>query len=174
MTMLRLAAAADLGALRALFRGITARLAADGIGIWNEVYPGCCFLDDIENERLYVLTKRGQLMGAFALCPPPQEPPFPAWTRQKGASLYLERLGVSIECRGKGYGEELLREAAALAKARGAMWLRLLVVTGNLPAVRLYEKTGFTREAGLYTLCLPDGSYLLEAGYYKRLGLHEG
>jgi len=56
----------------------------------------------------------------------------------------LVYLGLSPAERGRGLGARLVRLAQAAAAARGARRLLLAVDRDNAPAVRLYERTGFT------------------------------
>ncbi len=55
----------------------------------------------------------------------------------------LYRIAVSPEKRGKGIGERLLHEFVEKCHERGAVKLFLEVRSKNVPARRLYEKTGF-------------------------------
>ena len=55
----------------------------------------------------------------------------------------LYRIAVSPEKRGKGIGERLLIEFVEKCHEKGAVKLFLEVRSKNVPARRLYEKTGF-------------------------------
>ena len=55
----------------------------------------------------------------------------------------LLKIAVLPAMRGKGYGNELLTALLNEAKNRGAEKMFLEVREGNLPARKLYEKTGF-------------------------------
>ena len=55
----------------------------------------------------------------------------------------LYRIAVSPENRGKGIGERLLHEFVEECHERGTVKLFLEVRSKNVPARRLYEKTGF-------------------------------
>ncbi len=56
--------------------------------------------------------------------------------------LYLEDLFVFPEHRGKGHGEALLRELAALAVARGCGRFEWSVLDWNSPAIEFYRRRG--------------------------------
>ena len=45
--------------------------------------------------------------------------------------------------RGRGIAEQMLAEAESIARERGAVKLTLEVLSGNRPAMRLYERIGF-------------------------------
>lgn len=55
----------------------------------------------------------------------------------------LYRIAVSHEARSKGYGELLLKRFVEKCRVRGAEKIFLEVRSRNVPARRLYEKTGF-------------------------------
>lgn len=158
----------DLPPLKALYRGIVRRMEADGLRIWDEVYP-CEFLgEDIANGRLY-LWEEGGIRAAFALCGPPKGESGVVWRQPGAPALYLDRLGVGPNDTGRGAGRAMLQKARQTAKALGAEWLRLLVVNTNLPAIRLYEACGFARAGGMYEEHIGPETTLREYGYELRL-----
>ena len=58
-------------------------------------------------------------------------------------SARIYSLAVLEQLRGKGVGQQLLKEAEKEALRRGCTRLRLEVRQENLPAIRLYERLGF-------------------------------
>lgn len=65
----------------------------------------------------------------------------------------LYSIAVDPAFRSKGIGESLLREAAELARARGAASLRLELRSSNRRAQRLYQRAGYVllgRKPGYY------------------------
>lgn len=65
--------------------------------------------------------------------------------QMQGAKLFLSKLYLSDEFRGRGVGQLALGQVAAIARDRGAKSVYLTVNKGNLRAVRAYEKFGFVR-----------------------------
>lgn len=65
---------------------------------------------------------------------------FSTWFGRKG--IYVQDLFVDQRFRGQRLGERLLQRAAAIAKARGATYIRLAVDHENPSAMRFYEKLG--------------------------------
>jgi RimJ/RimL family protein N-acetyltransferase len=65
-------------------------------------------------------------------------------------------------CKGKGIAQEAIRELLRIAFTELELnRVYLTTEIGNLPAVRAYEKVGFTREGHLReVLRKPDGSYV--------------
>ena len=58
----------------------------------------------------------------------------------------IKGLAVAPECQGMGVGRRLVREAAEVARSRGARRLTLRVLGPNEAARRLYERCGFVVE----------------------------
>jgi [ribosomal protein S18]-alanine N-acetyltransferase len=57
----------------------------------------------------------------------------------------LESIAVDPQCRGCGVAQALLHATIAQLQSQGAGTLRLMVSTENEPALRFYERFGFTR-----------------------------
>lgn len=57
--------------------------------------------------------------------------------------MVIHMLGVHSDFTGRGFAGQLVEYAIDLAKTAEMKAVRLDVVSGNLPAVRLYEKYGF-------------------------------
>lgn len=66
---------------------------------------------------------------------------FSTWRGRRG--VYLQDLYVMPDARGRGVGEELIRQLAIEAKSNGAAYLRLAVDAENEDASRFYERLGF-------------------------------
>ena len=56
--------------------------------------------------------------------------------------VYIEDLYIREECRGKGYGEALLREVCKLAKKRNCGRVEWWVLDWNKRAIDFYKKIG--------------------------------
>lgn len=67
----------------------------------------------------------------------------------------LHMLGVHPAYRGKGLARQLVEWAIADARKRGQKAVRLDVLSGNLPAERLYPALGF-RSMGTFAVYYPD------------------
>ncbi len=63
----------------------------------------------------------------------------PAYDKTAEISIYLHQ-----DCRGKGAGSFLLKEALALAPAIGIRDLMAFIFGHNVPSIKLFEKFGFT------------------------------
>lgn len=166
----RLAEERDLARVQAMFHKIVDHMNATGVCIWDDVYPCAFFAEDIVHGQLFLLEDDGgALAAAFALSPDCEGDSVIGWQQPDARALYLCRLGVNVERERRGVGMLAVREAARLVRESGAQWLRLLVCEGNDPAMRLYEKAGFTRGSGAFDLTFYDGSSLHEFGYELRV-----
>jgi ribosomal protein S18 acetylase RimI-like enzyme len=61
--------------------------------------------------------------------------------------LYLSRMGVLAEARGRGYGRATVQEFLRQGRQRGFRRFTLDVWAGNAAAVRLYRSVGFRTES---------------------------
>lgn len=168
MMELRQAVMNDLPRIRAVYEEICRDMDRNSIQIWDEIYPGDFFEEDIRNHRLYVLTEQDEIVSAFALCDSNPGADFVQWENTGGRAIYLDRLGVNVNYMRKGIGSLALRKAAALAGALGAGYLRLFVVDINQPAVNLYLKNGFIKAEGIYDEVIDEKFVLHEFGFEKK------
>lgn len=79
----------------------------------------------------------------------------------------LIRMSVDARFRGKGYGEALVKHAAAWCKERGATQLILETGSQLKTAIALYERLGFAH----YTPAPKHRSGLARADVFMRMGL---
>jgi len=61
---------------------------------------------------------------------------------RQGEYLVLHTLAVSPVCYGQGVGSKMVALCIQYARKNGYKAIRLDVVPGNVPAIRLYEKMG--------------------------------
>lgn len=72
----------------------------------------------------------------------------------------VERIAVHPQCRGLGYGKQLMERMVLFAKEQGVKEMTLEVRAGNDSAIKLYEAYGFVKEAvrkAYYREPLEDG-----------------
>lgn len=160
----RAAALPDLPALREMYRAVVDRMTADGLGIWDDVYPLCALEEDIRRGRLYLLLDQERPAAAFALCDDAPGAGAVRWAGE-GRALYLYRLAVSPAFLRQGVGSRMLDCARRTAREQGAQQLRLFVVQENRPAVCLYLANGFLQAKGVYRDIVATGRPLSEYGY---------
>ena len=159
----------DLPRLKTMYQRIVKNMEKQGIFIWDDIYPSDFFAEDIEKQRLYVLTDHEEIISAFALCDTNAGEKAVQWKEPDAKALYIDRLGVDIQYSRKGIGSLMLAKAKKIAKAAGAEYIRFFVVDINEPAIRLYIKTGFLKAIGIYDEVFDDGFVLHEYGYEAKL-----
>ena len=165
MMYLRLANVDDLPQLKSVYEKIIDHMNKNNIQIWDDIYPCEFFDEDIKNNRLYVLEENNEIVSAFALCHSHAGAAYVTWENKNGKALYIDRFGVNVNYSRKGIGSVMLHEAIALARAKGANYLRLFVVDLNKPAINLYLKNGFKQVDGIYEEIIDDNLVLHEFGF---------
>jgi RimJ/RimL family protein N-acetyltransferase len=90
-----------------------------------------------DNAQAYFVYHDEELIGILELVPP-----------QK----YIQNIGVSPAHRGKGYGAEMLQFCLKLFQDAGGETAGLNVQVDNKPAIRVYEKLGFSVVRHIKTL----------------------
>jgi ribosomal protein S18 acetylase RimI-like enzyme len=86
---------------------------------------------------------------------------------QEPAVAHLTSMWVAPEARGTGIGDALVQQVVRYATAQGAAAVRLDVVEGNAPAIKLYERNGFTL-TGRQINRERDGAIELEMEFRRR------
>ena len=165
----RLATLEDLPQIKAVYTEIIEDMREKRMEIWDDVYPCACFEEDIGRGRMHVLVDNGIIAAGFVLNDGHPGSASIGWTMADGKALYLDRLGVNVKYVRKGMGSAALKRAEQIARVLGAQSVRLFVVDFNVPAIRLYEKNGYARAAGMYDNVVDETLVLPEYGYEKRV-----
>lgn len=115
---------------------------------WEKgVYPADEFLrDELAAGDYYALRVDGKLAAAMALNHSANDGYIGTnWAVEAGEGEFsvIHALGVMPDYHGQGLAKNLVVEAERLARESGEKALRLDVLDGNLPALRLYEGLGF-------------------------------
>lgn len=111
------------------------------------VYPGReSITAAIQAGTQYACTADGELVGAFIYNADPQG----AYEKgdwhvnlAEGEYAVIHSLAVAVKHYGEGIGTEMVRFCIDKAKAEGYKAVRLDIVPENIPARKLYEKSGF-------------------------------
>ena len=108
---LRVAEISDLDDLKAMYGKVVKNMNESGLDIWNDVYP-CSFLEeDIQTGCLYILCDEKCFAGAFSLKDENKGAGEVTWNLSGRKPVYIEKLAVAAEYRGRGCGSVLLDEA---------------------------------------------------------------
>ncbi len=159
----------DLVRLQPMYRKLVAQMIHSGLRIWDDIYPCCALHDDISSHNLYMLVEASTPVAAFALCERSSSECEIEWENPDAKAVYLDRLGVAPDFAGRGLGSFMLEKACALARERGAEYLRLFVVETNAPAISLYLKNGFSRASGVHVERIDAELSLCEFGFEIKL-----
>ena len=112
-----------------------------------KIYPSESWVKQMtEAGEQYICVDGKKIVGAFVLNADPQGNYRKGnWSLDlpDGAYMVLHALAIDPELQGRGLGAEVVRFCTEKAKAEGYKALRLDIVPGNIPAKKLYEKTGF-------------------------------
>ena len=112
-----------------------------------KIYPSESWVKRMtEAGEQYICVDGKKIVGAFVLNADPQGNYRKGnWSQElpDGAYMVLHALAISPEMQGHGLGAEVVRFCTEKAKADGYRAIRLDIVPGNIPAKKLYEKTGF-------------------------------
>ena len=100
----------------------------------------------IANDEMYTLAEGGRIAGMAAIVMRQgRDYEVVPWAcrlaNDEVATIHL--LAVCPAFRGRALGSVILKQAAALARQNGKKALRLDMLESNLPARRMYEKSGF-------------------------------
>ena len=118
-----------------------------GPGWKKDIYPAPNELRDaIGGKELYILELDGNIASVMILNSSRGDgyERLEAESGIKGGdALLIHALGVGFEYQRRGLAETMVRHAIAVAKEKGCLAVRLDVLSGNVPAERLYPKLDF-------------------------------
>lgn len=168
---LRLAEEKDLPELKIMYNKITEKLKTQNIELyWSEHYPYGMFAEDIKNKNLYVLLNGSTIVAAFGIFDYFDIESRFEWSKKSLKTVYIGRLGTNVDFQRQGLGTQAVKHAEKIAKEKGANFLRIFVVDGNIPAMKLYEKNGYTKVNGISHEYLEfNDATLTEFAYEKEL-----
>ncbi len=137
----------DLAALLALTAACIARMRADGIEQWDEVYPDAAVLArDLAAGALHVLREGDGIIACVTL-DTTHDPLWQGmdWSAAGEPAAAVHRLMVHPSAQGRGLAKQLMAHAESLARAQGFRSIHLDCFTANPAALALYERLGYRR-----------------------------
>lgn len=149
MEKIRLAAEPEFDAVRDFYWALIDEMQASPFAPgWEKgVYPSDDFLKEaLRKNWLYVMEQDGRIASAMVLNRQCNEGYAGTEWRidaEEDEVTVIHALGVSPAFHGRGFAEEMVKEAIHTAKTQHQKAIRLDVLNGNLPALKLYEKLGF-------------------------------
>ena len=142
-----------LAELLTLTAACIARMRADGIEQWDEVYPDAAVITrDLTAGTLHVLREGDGIIGCFTL-DTTHDPLWAgmAWAVAPESAAVVHRLMVHPAAQGRGLAKQLMAHAETLARSRGFRAIHLDCFTANPAALALYERLGY-RRTGIATM----------------------
>ena len=125
---------------------IVAMLADDALGVTREVmteplpasyYAAFDALDRDPNNRLLIAEINGETVGTLQITF------IHGLSRQGAKRALIEAVRVASLHRGKGFGEQIIREAVEMARREGCAMVQLTTDKSRKDAHRFYERLGF-------------------------------
>ena len=125
---------------------IVAMLADDALGVTREVmteplpasyYAAFDALARDPNNRLLIAEINGEIVGTLQITF------IHGLSRQGAKRALLEAVRVASLHRGKGFGEQIVREAVEMARREGCAMVQLTTDKSRKDAHRFYERLGF-------------------------------
>lgn len=115
---------------------------------WEKgVYPADAFLQDtIAAGQMYLLLDGGEILGAMVMnhnCTEGYEQVTWGIDASSEEVSVIHALGIMPTSHGKGLGKRLVQEAIDEARKNHQKAIRLDVLGGNVPAMKLYESMSF-------------------------------
>lgn len=162
---IRLAREEDLKFLKDMYKRVIVNMYKNDVKIWDEYYPAEVLNEEIENQSLYVLENEKEIIAASALYESIEGEESVKWQENTKDVLYIGKLAVNTDYLRQGIGGVLIEKLKEVAKQNGKKYLRLFVVDSNVPAIKFYEKNGFSKVEGVHEEKIDDELTLIEYGF---------
>jgi len=150
--MIRPANISDIDPILNITKSCALHMIDNGIFQWNEYYPDKeSFINDAENQELYVYVLNGKVVACISLCLHMDEVYLPVkWKTKNDNNLYVHRLAVHPDFQKKGLGKSLMDFAENYAKDNSHVSVRLDTFSKNKRNLKFYESRGYQRLDGIY------------------------
>ena len=150
--MIRKGEISDIDAILNITKSCALHMIQNNIHQWNEHYPDRgSFINDAENQELYVYVINGKVVACISLCMHMDEVYLPVkWKTKNDNNLYIHRLAVHPDFQKKGVGKILMDFAEKYAKEKKFASVRLDTFSVNKRNLKFYESRGYQRLEGIY------------------------
>lgn len=148
---IRVAQREEFKRIKSFYHTLIDRMAdAEYAPAWKkDVYPSDAYLQgSLKNGQLYVGEIDNRLVAAMIVnneCNEGYKQVEWSVSAEPEEVLMIHTLGVGTNYSGRGIGKEMVERAIQLAMEKKMKTIRLDVLGGNVPAMRLYESMGFTQ-----------------------------
>jgi ribosomal protein S18 acetylase RimI-like enzyme len=135
----RKADASDAKTVLALYRAVI----GTPFCVWDESYPGETEIQgDLAAGTLYVLARDGEVIGAISIVPENETDNLDCWKVRENAREFA-RVVIKPDQQHKGLSVYLVKGVIRELQRQGAAAIHIAVAKENIPAQKLYRKTGF-------------------------------
>ena len=146
--LFRKAETREAEAIRALYQAVI----GTPFCTWDESYPGETEIaGDLSAGTLYVLEEDHQVIGAISIVPENELDHFNCWALKENAREFA-RVVIKSDQQHKGLSVYLVEGVIRELQRQGVAAIHIAVAKENIPAQKLYRKTGFDfcGEANMY------------------------
>ena len=146
--LFRKAETCEAEAIRALYQAVI----GTPFCTWDESYPGEAEIaGDLSAGTLYVLEENHQTIGAISIVPENELDHFSCWSVKENAREFA-RVVIKPDQQHKGLSVYLVEGVIRKLQKQGIAAIHIAVTKENIPAQKLYRKTGFVfcGEADMY------------------------
>ena len=146
--LFRKAETREAEAIRALYQAVI----GTPFCTWDESYPGETEIaGDLSAGTLYVLEEDHQVIGAISIVPENELDHFNCWALKENAREFA-RVVIKSDQQHKGLSVYLVEGVIRELQRQGVAAIHIAVAKENIPAQKLYRKTGFDfcGEADMY------------------------
>jgi len=137
----------ELDEIMGLIRDCIRDMESRGIHQWGDFYPTREIIDeDIKNGSMHLAKENDEVLGIITINQ--EQPPewtSVSWSNKADRIVTVHRLAVKPSRQKQGIGRKLLDHAENYAIRNGYTAIRLDAYSGNLRALRLYEKHRYIR-----------------------------
>ena len=150
--MIRKGDISDIDAILNITKSCAKHMIKNDIYQWNEHYPDRgSFINDAENQELYVYVINSEVVACISLCLHMDEVYLPVkWKTKNDNNLYIHRLAVHPDFQQKGIGKILMDFAEKYGREKKFISVRLDTFSVNKRNLKFYESRGYERLEGIY------------------------
>ncbi len=113
----RLAAINELSSIKMMYKKVVDNMCANGLEIWDDIYPVDFLENDIINKHLYILCQKQNdgvenIVSAMCLSNECLGEKAVQWMDNSAKAMYIDRFAVNVDYLRRGYGaaEGMYRE----------------------------------------------------------------
>lgn len=161
MNTLRKAVPEDIRRITLMAGSAAVEMSIKRVCVWKNDYPFCHFEDDIAAGRMWVLEDtHGNLLAAFSMSEDEAGLENISWRYPAKKALHIERLVIRPVRDLPAAVIDLLHSLIPAALSMGADSLRLLELSGSIPAATAYKLAGFRYAEGDVGAVRDDRSHI--------------